>query len=353
MSPAAAPGAASLAASLAADQAAIPILVFSGAARCVWANTQAEEWLGLSMRHMGKGRFDTLSATCAQLADIIEQACGSQRTVVALGRMLGGGGPFDVHARWSEEHGQLVLSVLPHQEMGAKASEAPALGFGRMLAHELKNPLASVRGAAQLIRRETGIEGARDLARLIIQDVDRITRLADHWSRVGDIQLGVQSEINLNLLAVNAMDSLHRADAATRGVLRENFDPSLPTIKGDPDLLMQVVLNLLQNALDAVRSDPAAEIVIETRFDAGPKSRTGGNPTPLVLSVRDNGPGIPETLGSGIFTPFVTTKPAGEGLGLAFAARIAALHDGQIDFESHPGRTVFNIRLPIAKRDLP
>lgn len=339
------------AANLAADQAAIPVLVFSAEARCIWANTQAEEWLGLSIRHMRKSRFGTLSATCAHLADIIEQACSTHRTVVALGRMLGGGGPFDVHARWSDEHGQLILSVLPHQEMGAKASEAPALGFGRMLAHELKNPLASVRGAAQLIRRETDLEGARDLARLIIQDVDRITRLADHWSRVGDIQLGPRSEINLNLLAVNAMDSLHRADPATRGVMRDNFDPSLPVILGDPDLLMQAVLNLLQNAFDAVRNDASAEIVVETRFDAGPKSRTGGNPTPLVLSVRDNGPGIPETLGSGIFTPFVTTKPAGEGLGLAFSARIAALHEGQIDYESKAGRTVFNIRLPIARKE--
>lgn len=338
-------------ANLAADQAAIPILVFCAEARCVWANTQAEEWLGLSIRHMRKGRFGILSPVCAHLADIIEQACGTRRTVVALGRMLGGDGPFDVHARWSDEHEQLILSVLPHQEVGAKASEAPALGFGRMLAHELKNPLASVRGAAQLIRRETDMEGARDLARLIIQDVDRITRLADHWSRVGDIQLGPRSEINLNLLAVSAMDSLHRADTATRGVMRDNFDPSLPVIAGDPDLLMQAVLNLLQNAFDAVRNDPSAEIVVETRFDAGPKSRTGGNPTPLVLSVRDNGPGIPETLGSGIFTPFVTTKPAGEGLGLAFSARIAALHEGQIDFESQAGRTVFNIRLPIARKD--
>lgn len=338
---------------LGADQAAIPILVFSAAARCEWANTQAEEWLGLSIRHMRKGRFGTLSATCSHLADIIDQACGARRTLVALGRMLGGTGPYDVHARWSDQHDQLVLSVLPHQSMGAKASEAPALGFGRMLAHELKNPLASVRGAAQLIRREGEIDGARDLARLIIQDVDRITRLADHWSRVGDIRLGERSEINLNLLAVSAMDSLNRADPDTVGVLRENFDPSLPTIDGDPDLLMQAVLNLLQNAHDAVRSDNAAAITVETRFDTGPKSRSSGHPTPLVLSVRDNGPGIPETLGPGIFTPFVTTKPAGEGLGLAFAARIAALHDGQIDFESRPGSTVFNIRLPIATKDMP
>jgi two-component system nitrogen regulation sensor histidine kinase GlnL len=335
----------------AAEMAAIPLLQFDEDARFVWANTQAEEWLGLSARHMRKGDFGSHSTLCANLAEIVDQACETRRTVVALGRPLGPGGPFDLHARWSDETHTLTLSVLPHREPGAKASQAPALGFGRMLAHELKNPLASVRGAAQLIRRESSVEAAAELAQVIIQDVDRITRLADHWSRVGDIRLGRRSEVNLNRLAVSAMDSLIRADDAARTVLKDDFDPSLPPVDGDGDLLLQAVLNLLQNALDAVRGTPDAKIRVETRFDTGPRSRTGANPTPLVLVVRDNGPGIPDTLGPGIFTPFVTTKPAGEGLGLAFAARIAALHDGQLDYESEPGRTAFNLRLPIARED--
>jgi two-component system nitrogen regulation sensor histidine kinase GlnL len=335
----------------AAEMAAIPLLQFSEDARFIWANTQAEEWLGLSARHLMKGDFGTQSPVCANLAEIVEQACDARRTVVALGRVLGPGGPFDLHARWSDETPLVTLSVLPHREPGAKASQAPALGFGRMLAHELKNPLASVRGAAQLIRRESNIEAAAELAQVIIQDVDRITRLANHWSRVGDIRLGERGEVNLNHLAVDAMESIVRADPRSRSVLKEDFDPSLPPVDGDRDLLLQVVLNLLQNALDAVRDMPDPKIRVETRFDTGPRSRTGANPTPLVLVVRDNGPGIPDALGAGIFTPFVTTKPAGEGLGLAFAARIAALHDGQLDYESEPGRTGFNLRLPVAREE--
>ncbi|WP_300542862.1 ATP-binding protein [Maricaulis sp.] len=337
---------------LAADMAAIPILQFSESGQFAWANTQAEEWLGLSQRHLRKGRFAAHSPLCSHLADIVEQACSARRTVVALGLALAPGGPFDLHARWSDEQSALTLSVLPHREPGAKASQAPALGFGRMLAHELKNPLASVRGAAQLIRRESNIEAAGELAHLIIQDVDRITRLADHWSRVGDVRLGVRSPINLNRLAVRAMDGLVRADGTASAVLREDFDPSLPEVDGDHDLLLQVVLNLLQNAFDAVREVKDPKIRVETRFDTGPRSRTGANPTPLVLVVRDNGPGIPDTLGPDIFTPFVTSKPAGEGLGLAFAARIAALHEGQLDYESEPGRTAFHLRLPVA-REMP
>lgn len=338
---------------LAAEMAAIPILHFAPDGRFAWANIQAEEWLGLSHQHMRRGAFAAHSPVCAQLAEIVGQAIGAKRTVIALGRALGPGGPFDIHARWSDEPAGLTLSVLPHREPGARASQAPALGFGRMLAHELKNPLASVRGAAQLIRREADIEAAGELAQLIVQDVDRITRLADHWSRVGDIRLGVREPVNLNRLAVAAMDGLARAEPQAAGMLREDFDPSLPMVDGDHDLLLQVVLNLLQNALDAVRGRDGGRIRVETRFDTGPRSRTGANPTPLVLVVRDNGPGIPESLGAGIFTPFVTTKPAGEGLGLAFAARIAALHDGQLDFESEPGRTAFNLRLPIAREDTP
>jgi two-component system, NtrC family, nitrogen regulation sensor histidine kinase GlnL len=340
-------------ADLAAEMAAIPLLQFAQDGGFIWANTQAEEWLGLSLRVMRKGQFGTHSPLCSHLAEIVEQACAARRTVVGLGLVLGQGGPFDLHARWSDEKGSVTLSVLPHRESGARASEAPALGFGRMLAHELKNPLASVRGAAQLIKRETDIDAAAELAHVIIQDVDRITRLADHWSRVGDIRLGEQSPINLNHLAVAAMESLTRADRDAADILREGFDPSLPNVFGDRDLLLQVVLNLLRNALDAVRGQADARIRVETRFDTGPKSRTGANSTPLVLSVRDNGPGIPDTLGSGIFTPFVTTKPAGEGLGLAFAARVAALHDGQLDYESQPGQTVFHLRLPIAREVLP
>jgi two-component system nitrogen regulation sensor histidine kinase GlnL len=126
----------------------------------------------------------------------------------------------------------------------------------------------------------------------------------------------------------------------------------LPDAFGDADLLHQTLVNLLQNALDAVAGRREPKITVSTRFDAGPRSRTGDVATPLLLSVMDNGEGIPATLGTGIFTPFVTTKPAGEGLGLAFSARIMALHDGQLDYESMPGRTVFNLRLPMHKEEL-
>jgi two-component system nitrogen regulation sensor histidine kinase GlnL len=336
----------------AAEQAAIPVLVFYADARLAWANLQAQEWFGLSLRTLQRTDLRHASPRSARLLDCVEQAVADRRTVVALGETLGAGGVCDLHARWSEDLETVTLSILPHCESGPRASQAAALGFGRMLAHELKNPLASVRGAAQLIARETDLETAGELARVIIQDVDRITRLADHWSGVGDIQLGAPRPVNLNRVAINAIESLGRANPAAAGIIQERFDPSLPDAFGDADLLHQTLVNLLQNALDAVAGRREPKITVSTRFDAGPRSRTGDVATPLLLSVMDNGEGIPATLGTGIFTPFVTTKPAGEGLGLAFSARIMALHDGQLDYESMPGRTVFNLRLPMHKEEL-
>ena len=336
----------------AAEQSAIPILVFTADCRLAWANLQAQEWFGLSLRTLQRTDLRQAFPRGARLLDFIEQAANNRRTVVALGEAVGAGEISDLHARWSEELETVTLSILPHCDTGPQASQAAALGFGRMLAHELKNPLASVRGAAQLIARETDLETAGELARVIVQDVDRITRLADHWSGVGDIQLGTRSAVNLNRLAISATESITRANPAAADIIQERFDPSLPDSFGDPDLLHQTVVNLLQNALDAMPDREGAKITVSTRFDAGPRSRTGDVATPLLLSVMDNGEGIPATLGSGIFTPFVTTKPAGEGLGLAFSARIMALHDGQLDYESVPGRTVFNLRLPILKGEV-
>ena len=333
----------------AAEQAAIPIIVFTAEPRLSWANQQAQECFGLSLRTLQRADLRLVFPGSGRLLDCVEQAAAGRRTVVALGEALGANGVSDLHACWSEELETVTVSILPHCETGPRASQAAALGFGRMLAHELKNPLASVRGAAQLIERETDLDAAGELARIIIQDVDRITRLADHWSGVGDIQLGPVSPVNPNRLALTAIESLVRANPAAAGMIEERFDPSLPDAWGDADLLHQTVVNLLQNALDAVAGRGEPKITITTRFDTGPRSRNGDVAAPLLLSVTDNGGGIPASLGTGIFTPFVTTKPAGEGLGLAFCARITALHDGQLDYDSAPGRTVFNLRLPISR----
>jgi two-component system nitrogen regulation sensor histidine kinase GlnL len=334
--------------SLAAEMAAVPVILLSNELAVLWANPEAENWLGRSMQTLVKSGLAMATPIGAPLAELAEQAIAEQRSRVAVSRSLADGRSYDLHIRWADEREIVVITALPHLNGETLATQDAALGFGRMLAHELKNPLASVRGAAQLIRGQTSDPEIAELSELIVEDVDRVTRLADHWSQVGDITLGQTEPVNLNRLAMTACESLSRGQGRSIEVVLDQLDPSLPATQGDPDLLHQAILNLLQNASDALGDAEAGRIEIQTGFDAGPRSRTETGIAPLVISVIDNGPGVPEALGPGVFTPFVTTKPAGEGLGLAFAARIAALHDGQLDYQSEVGRTAFSFRLPVS-----
>ncbi len=333
------------------ELAAIPIILVAADGAVVWANLQAQEWIGVSLKQMRQQGVAARPIRGPKLQERIERMLDAPSDLSLLRQDLGDSAIVDLHGRWTEARQTLTVTIIPHAHAQPAAPEAAALGFGRMLAHELKNPLASVRGAAQLIARSDGGEDVSELANLIIEDVDRMTRLADHWSGIGDVTMGETSRVNLNRIAVAARDSVERA-GRSRGIrLVERFDPSLPASHGDPILLHQAVQNLIQNACDAVREGGDGEICIETRFDPGPESRAEGSHSPLVIAVHDNGAGVPENLATGIFTPFVTSKPAGEGLGLAFTARIAALHNGLIDYQSEPGRTVFNLRLPVADKD--
>lgn len=221
---------------------------------------------------------------------------------------------------------------------GAVAASA-AEGFGRMLSHELKNPIAGARGAAQLIAQADISSDEQQLAELIIRELDRAQRIAERWSSIGDLSPGPLGPVNLHTLLRDAMGSA-RAGASSAIKWREAFDPSLPLALADRDLALQAVLNVMINAAEAI--DPDGHIEIATRY----RTTLPGGSTPearLEVSVADDGPGVPEALIEGVFNPFVTGKPAGEGLGLAFVSRTMALHGGGVEFESHPGRTVFRL----------
>jgi two-component system nitrogen regulation sensor histidine kinase GlnL len=334
---------------LAAEGSAFPLLVISGLGRVEWANLAAQEWLESSLESLQRAPFAGHSPLASRLMDLVQQAFDENHALLVTQDDFAGHERFDIHIRTGQQAGVAVVSVFGQMTGKTQGEHDSALGFGRMLAHELKNPLASARGAAQLIQRESDLSGAKELANLIIDDVDRINRLADHWSQVGDIHLGGQETVNLNQVAVEAVESVSRANSQLNSPIQERYDPSLPGLSGDADLLRQAVINLLQNAQEAL-GDAAGQVIIKTRYDFDSGHRVGTVVTPLVLSVIDDGSGIPEAIRSGVFTPFVTTKPAGEGLGLAFAARIAKLHDGMLDYESQPGQTCFNLRLPISQR---
>ncbi|MBW8726219.1 MAG: PAS domain-containing protein [Inquilinus limosus] len=216
-----------------------------------------------------------------------------------------------------------------------------------MLAHEIKNPLSGIRGAAQLLEQTVGDED-RALTRLICEETDRIVRLVDRMDAFSDPS-------PLNRDPVNIHEVLERArQVAQTGFGRhvrfiERYDPSLPPVSGQFDQLVQVFLNLIKNAVEAVAED--GEIVLTTAYQRGVAIAVQGTSQrlnlPLMVAIQDNGPGIPDDLKDHLFDPFVTTKAEGSGLGLALVAKIIGDHGGLIGFESEPRRTVFKISLPI------
>ena len=234
------------------------------------------------------------------------------------------------------------------QRDGARSVGAMAA----MLAHEVRNPLAGIRGAAQLLQPALD-ENGRGLAEMICQEVDRIVGVLGSVETLASGQPVARNAENIHEI----LDYVCRIAAAgfARGrlILRE-YDPSLPPVAGDRALLIQAFVNLLKNAAEAT-AEIGGEIRIATRYEPG-LAHLGPNgerrKIPLVVSIVDDGAGIPALVRDHLFDPFMTTKPQGRGLGrglgLALVARIVADHGGAIDVSSEPRRTRFEIMLPIA-----
>ncbi|WP_207478777.1 two-component system sensor histidine kinase NtrB [Arenibaculum pallidiluteum] len=217
-----------------------------------------------------------------------------------------------------------------------------------MLAHEVKNPLSGIRGAAQLLDEAVG-EDDRELTRLIIDEADRIRALVDRMEVFSDGRPIERGPVNIHSVLE------HARKVAQNGFARhvrfiERYDPSLPPVLGNRDQLVQVFLNLLKNAAEAV-PEQGGEIVLTTAYQHGVRLAVAGAESrmhlPLLVLVQDNGEGIPEDIRPHLFDAFITTKRNGTGLGLALVAKIIGDHGGVIDFDSHPRRTVFKVSLPM------
>jgi len=338
-----------------------PVLVFEagdltlpGDLTLQWLNRAGENWL--------RGGFSKLKGTVlAELAPGLGALERAISTCAMSGETLRG---RDIHihiiggagADWSYlvfPSGTGVALVLsPQQKRGATENEeqqGQAISMlGRMLAHELKNPLAGIYGAAQLL--ETGLSDKADLeiTDLIKSEVGRIGRLADKMESFGDSADANFEQFNIHTVLRKAYLLFQNAD--NRNIkFTEIYDPSLPDVYGDADQLMQVVINLLANAVDAVQGRNTGHIDIQTVYRAGihKRDRFGERYVlPVEIRVTDNGEGIAPGLENRIFQPFVTAKANGHGLGLALVSKITHEHGGLVEFTSVPGKTVFSVLLP-------
>ncbi|MGH8135972.1 MAG: nitrogen regulation protein NR(II) [Steroidobacteraceae bacterium] len=214
--------------------------------------------------------------------------------------------------------------------------------MARQLAHEIKNPLGGLRGAAQLLERELPNEELKEYTRVIIGESDRLCALVDNL--LGPARPMRRELVNVHEL-IDHVYRLARAEAPAGVAIERDYDPSLPPLALDRDLMVQAMLNLARNAVQALGANGA----LTMRSRALTHATIGAERHRVVacLQFEDNGPGVPAELGETIFYPLVTARTGGTGLGLAVAQDIATRHGGIIEFDSRPGRTVFSLLLPM------
>lgn len=251
------------------------------------------------------------------------------------------------------ESGRLLLEIediTQHRRLTRESALLAQLGGSRLmvrqLAHEIKNPLGGLRGAAQLLERELLDPALREYTRIIISEADRLTHLLDSLlgpSRPPDKQL-----VNVHELSERVFHLL-RGEAPERVALDRDYDPSLPPLSVDPNHIIQAMLNLGRNAIQAL-SDAgvqAPRLIMRTR--AAANVSLGAHRHRLVASIQfeDNGPGVLAEIRDTIFYPLVSGRTDGSGLGLGIAQDLVSRHGGLIEFDSAPGRTIFMISLPV------
>jgi two-component system, NtrC family, nitrogen regulation sensor histidine kinase GlnL len=244
---------------------------------------------------------------------------------------------------------QRTMADKMNRQLTHRGAARSVIALAAMLAHEIKNPLSGIRGAAQLLEQQAS-DDDRTLTRLICDEADRIVKLVDRMEVFGDERPIEREPVNIHVV-FDHVRRLAQSGFARHIRFVEEYDPSLPPVFANRDQLIQVFLNLVKNAAEAIGGNAAdGEIQLSTAFRPGVRLSLPGSKSkvslPLEFCIKDNGPGVSDDLMPNLFDPFVTTKPTGSGLGLALAAKIIGDHGGIVECESQPRRTIFRVLMP-------
>lgn len=344
-----------------------PVLVVGEDNQVAYSNEAAQHFFQYSGNSFAKlGIGDVLpfgSPVIALVSEVREREASINEYKVDISTpRLQGDRVVDVYGSPTNEHGTQNVILMFHQRAMAeridrqlthRSAARSVTGLAAMLAHEIKNPLSGIRGAAQLLEQSVD-EDDRALTRLITDEADRIVKLVDRMEVFSDERPVAREPLNIHVI-LDRVKKIAKAGFAKDIRIVETYDPSLPPISANQDQLIQVFLNLVKNAAEAVSGVSDPEITLQTAFRPGVRLSVPGSnekvSLPLEFSVIDNGPGISDDIAAQMFDPFVTTKTNGTGLGLALVAKIIGSHGGVIECDSQPRRTAFHIRLPKYSED--
>jgi len=342
----------------------LPVIVIDRSGIVRFVNPAAEQFLGSSTAALYGAALTDFVAPHSPLLTLVDSVWRigntisehdillegprfASRSVTIQGALLGEGADTLVLTLHERSMAEMMDRHLTHRSAARSIT-----GMAAMLAHEVKNPLSGIRGAAQLLEQDADSAG-RELTQLICDETDRIVALVDRMEAFSDHRPIERQPVNIHEV-LERVRKAAQSGFARHVRLVEEYDPSLPAVHGNYDLLVQVFLNLVKNAAEAVLATDG-EIILATAYRHGLRlARPGGEGRqhlPLMVSVTDNGGGIPEDLRAHLFEPFVTTKRNGSGLGLALVAKVIDDHGGVIECESQPWRTTFRVFLPVVAQD--
>ena len=343
-----------------------PVLVIVPDGRIADANVAAEAFFEVSVPLLRRNAIRDLVPFGSPLLALIEQvrnrgAAVNEYRVDLSSPRLGGERIVDLHVAPVPEQPGVVVVMLQMRTIADKmdrqlthrGAARSVIALAAMLAHEIKNPLSGIRGAAQLLE-QSAADDDRTLTRLICDEADRIVKLVDRMEVFADERPVEREPVNIHVV-LDRVKKLAQSGFARHIKFVETYDPSLPPVLANRDQFIQVFLNLVKNAAEAIGEQADGQIELSTAFRPGVRLQVPGSKTrvslPLEFCVKDNGAGVPADLLPHLFDPFVTTKPTGTGLGLALVAKIVGDHGGIIECESQPRHTIFRVMMPMFTGD--